>query len=65
MLEQKRTLASKIVGSGEQWITELDSDSLRDLFVLAESAVEASEEAEPGSAKPKRARRGKQGEARA
>jgi hypothetical protein len=65
MLEQKRTLASKIVGRGEQWITELDSDSLRDLFVLAESAVEASEEAEPGSAKPKRARRGKQGEARA
>jgi SNF2 family DNA or RNA helicase len=65
MLEQKRTLASKIVGSGEQWITELDSDSLRDLFALAESSVEASEEAEPGGAKPKRARRAKQGEARA
>jgi superfamily II DNA or RNA helicase len=35
MLEQKRDLASKIVGTGEQWITELDDDDLRALFALS------------------------------
>jgi superfamily II DNA or RNA helicase len=39
MLEQKRDLASKIVGSGEQWITELDDAGLRELFSLSEDAI--------------------------
>ncbi|HEU5072817.1 MAG TPA: DEAD/DEAH box helicase [Polyangiaceae bacterium] len=36
LLEHKRELASKIVGAGEQWITELDSRELADLFSLSE-----------------------------
>ena len=39
MLEQKRDLASKIVGSGEQWITELGDDDLRELFSLSQDAI--------------------------
>jgi SNF2 family DNA or RNA helicase len=39
MLEQKRGLASKIVGTGEQWITDLDDDDLRELFSLSQDAV--------------------------
>ncbi|WP_437716084.1 DEAD/DEAH box helicase [Sorangium sp. So ce448] len=39
LLEQKRELASKVVGAGEQWITELDGGELRDLFGLSEGAV--------------------------
>jgi hypothetical protein len=39
MLEQKRALASKVVGSGEQWITELGDSQLRDLFALSQEAV--------------------------
>lgn len=54
LLEQKRSLASKVVGSGEQWITELDGDALRELFALSETAI-ADDPA--SSAEPKRARR--------
>ncbi|MEY4511098.1 MAG: hypothetical protein RLZZ450_3220 [Pseudomonadota bacterium] len=39
LLEQKRQLASQVVGSGEQWITELGTDDLRDLFALSGHAV--------------------------
>ncbi len=46
LLEQKRDLASRIVGEGEQWITELDDAALRDLFALAPDAVVAGEEAD-------------------
>lgn len=55
LLEQKRDLASKIVGAGEQWITELDGRELRDLFSLAEGAVADGddEDADP-STPPKR-----------
>lgn len=35
MLAQKRDLASKVVSTGEQWITELGNDDLRDLFALS------------------------------
>ncbi|HEV7536937.1 MAG TPA: SNF2-related protein, partial [Acidimicrobiia bacterium] len=38
LLEKKRGLASKIVGSGEQWITELDNTELRELFELSQHA---------------------------
>jgi len=39
MLERKRNLAEKIVGSGEAWLTELSTDALRDLFELSRDAV--------------------------
>jgi hypothetical protein len=39
LLEQKRELASKVVGTGERWITELGTRELRDLFVLSEGAA--------------------------
>jgi superfamily II DNA or RNA helicase len=44
LLEQKRELATKIVGAGEQWITELDGRELRDLFALSEGAVADGDE---------------------
>jgi superfamily II DNA or RNA helicase len=59
LLEQKRELASRIVGAGEQWITELDGRELRDLFALSDGAVAASDDDDAGAAQgPKpRARR--------
>jgi len=39
MLEDKRDLASRIVGAGEQWISELGDEALRELFSLAPNAV--------------------------
>jgi SNF2 family DNA or RNA helicase len=47
MLERKRDLASRIVGQGEQWITELDDGALRELFSLAPGAAQAGEDADP------------------
>lgn len=38
MLEEKRALASKIVGTGERWLTELGNAELRELFSLAADA---------------------------
>ncbi|HWM84897.1 MAG TPA: DEAD/DEAH box helicase [Kofleriaceae bacterium] len=49
VLEKKRGLASRIVGRGEQWVTELDDEALRDLFSLAPDAVIGDEEAEAGT----------------
>ena len=37
--EDKRDLASRIVGSGEGWITELDDASLRELVSLSRDAA--------------------------
>jgi len=34
LIEQKKELADKIVGTGESWITEMSTDELRELFVL-------------------------------
>ncbi|MEZ4865280.1 MAG: DEAD/DEAH box helicase [Caldilineaceae bacterium] len=34
ILEDKRSLAETVVGSGEQWLTELSTDQLRDLLLL-------------------------------
>ena len=34
MIESKQALAHSIVGSGEEWLTELDNDQLRDLLSL-------------------------------
>ena len=40
LIERKRSLAEKIVGSGEGWITELSTDELKNLFRLRAEAVE-------------------------
>ena len=40
MIEQKMELAENIVGSGEQWISELSAGQLRDMLILRESAIE-------------------------
>jgi len=39
MIRDKRGLAARIVGSGEQWLTELSTGQLRDLFRLEAEAV--------------------------
>lgn len=39
LIEQKKELADRIVGSGEEWITEMSTDQLRELFVLSRNAV--------------------------
>src|SRR5690606_1369299 len=44
MLEKKRDLASRIVGKGEHWITELGDTALRELFSLSPGAVVSPEE---------------------
>jgi superfamily II DNA or RNA helicase len=38
MLESKRDLADRVVGTGEGWLTELDDDALRRLVVLEPDA---------------------------
>jgi len=42
MIEQKTELASQIIGSGEQWLTELNTSQLRDLLSLRGNALEDS-----------------------
>ncbi|TDB77047.1 DEAD/DEAH box helicase [Micromonospora sp. KC723] len=39
MIADKRALATSVVGSGEQWITELSTAQLRELFALEAGAV--------------------------
>ena len=39
MIESKRALAEQVVGAGEQWLTELDTDQLRNLLLLDRNAV--------------------------
>ncbi len=46
LLEQKRELASKVVGSGESWITEMGTSELRDLFALSAGVVTSDDEGE-------------------
>src|SRR5262245_23351254 len=46
LLEQKRDLASKIVSSGETWITEMANSELRELFALGADAPIAGDENE-------------------
>ncbi len=33
MIESKKHLAEQVVGAGEQWLTELDTNQLRDLLL--------------------------------
>ncbi|MCZ7379154.1 DEAD/DEAH box helicase [Micromonospora sp. WMMC250] len=39
MINDKRALAERVVGTGEQWITELSTGQLRELFALEAGAV--------------------------
>lgn len=39
LLEEKRALADNIVGAGEDWLTELSTDRLREIFSLSREAV--------------------------
>ncbi len=39
MIESKMELAENIIGSGERWLTELDSDQLKDILTLRAEAV--------------------------
>ncbi|MFI5934830.1 DEAD/DEAH box helicase [Actinoplanes sp. NPDC051494] len=39
MIERKKALASSVVGTGEDWVTGLDTAQLRDLFALDPAAV--------------------------
>lgn len=41
MIRDKRALADLVVGDGEGWLTELSTDTLRDLFALSQEAVDA------------------------
>jgi hypothetical protein len=53
LLEKKRDLAARVVGSGEAWITELGEGELRELFTLSAAAAVSDAEdvrdAEPAS----------------
>ncbi len=40
MIEQKTELASQIIGTGEQWLTELSTSQLRDLLSLRRNEME-------------------------
>jgi SNF2 family DNA or RNA helicase len=39
MIERKKALAERVVGTGEDWLTDLSTDQLRELFKLDPSAV--------------------------
>ncbi|MEH1964602.1 MAG: SNF2-related protein [Nostoc sp.] len=39
MIESKKQLAEQVVGAGEEWLTEMDTDQLRNLLLLDRSAV--------------------------
>jgi SNF2 family DNA or RNA helicase len=39
MIESKQALAEAIVGSGEEWLTELNNDELRELLMLRREAL--------------------------
>jgi SNF2 family DNA or RNA helicase len=39
MIERKKDVASRVVGAGEAWLTELSDDELRDVFTLRQEAL--------------------------
>jgi SNF2 family DNA or RNA helicase len=43
MIESKTELAEQIIGSGERWLTELDTDQLRDILTLRADAIDTDE----------------------
>ncbi|OCQ95024.1 helicase [Oscillatoriales cyanobacterium USR001] len=44
MIESKKALAEQVVGGGENWLTELDTDQLRSLLILDRDAIIEDEE---------------------
>ncbi|MDP7030569.1 MAG: DEAD/DEAH box helicase [Phycisphaerales bacterium] len=40
MIEEKTQLAEQIIGTGDNWLTELDSSQLRDMLILRGNAME-------------------------
>jgi superfamily II DNA or RNA helicase len=56
LLEHKRKLASKIIGAGEQWITELGDTELRELVALSKEAVIGEDDHADAETTPKRRR---------
>ncbi|MNC65460.1 hypothetical protein D3C75_1157530 [compost metagenome] len=40
MIDKKQDLSQQIIGSGENWITELSTDELRELFALRRQWME-------------------------
>lgn len=42
VLSSKRELADGVVGQGERWLTQLDNDTLRELWALNDSSVKRS-----------------------
>jgi SNF2 family DNA or RNA helicase len=40
IIESKQALAESIVGSGENWLTELDTDQLRELLTLRRETLD-------------------------
>ncbi|MBL9032613.1 MAG: DEAD/DEAH box helicase [Phycisphaerae bacterium] len=43
MIESKTELAKQVIGSGEAWLTELDTSQLRDILTLRRDAVDDGE----------------------
>ncbi len=43
MIESKTELADNIIGAGEQWLSELNTDQLRDILTLRNDAVDDDE----------------------
>jgi SNF2 family DNA or RNA helicase len=39
MIESKKQLAEQVIGAGEDWLTEMDTDQLRNLLILDRNAV--------------------------
>ncbi|MFI7614610.1 SNF2-related protein [Nonomuraea terrae] len=39
MIERKKALAERVVGTGEEWLTDLSTDELRDVFELTAEGV--------------------------
>ncbi|MDJ0797169.1 MAG: SNF2-related protein [Calothrix sp. MO_167.B12] len=44
MIESKKQLAEQVVGTGEEWLTELDTDQLRNLLILDRNAIIGEED---------------------
>ena len=40
MIERKKSIVKEVIGSGEQWITELSNEELKSVFALSGDAVE-------------------------
>jgi SNF2 family DNA or RNA helicase len=43
LIESKKALAEQVVGAGENWLTDLSTDQLRDLLLLDRSAIIGAE----------------------